>query len=38
MLMSDGLQFLSSRGTLIRVLEVPNEYDTQLVSGVDRSF
>jgi hypothetical protein len=31
MLLSDGLQSLSSRRTLVRALEVPNEHGTQLV-------
>jgi hypothetical protein len=36
MLLLDGLQSLSSRWTLVCTLEVPDEYGTQLVSGVDR--
>jgi hypothetical protein len=38
MLLFDGLQSLSSRWTLVCTLEVPDEYDTQLVPGVDRSL
>jgi hypothetical protein len=36
MLLLDGLQSLSSRWILVRVLEVPNEHGTKQVSGVDR--
>jgi hypothetical protein len=38
MLLLDGLEGLGSRCTLIGALEVPDEHDTQLVSGVNRSF
>jgi hypothetical protein len=35
MLLLDGLVGLGSRRTLIGALEVPNEYGTQLVPGLD---
>jgi hypothetical protein len=38
MLLLDGLEGLSSRQTLVGALEVPNEYGTQLVPGVDGSL
>jgi hypothetical protein len=38
MLLLDGLVGLSSRRTLIGALEVPNEYGTQLVLGVNGSL
>jgi hypothetical protein len=38
MLLCDGLEGLSSRWTLIRALEVPDEHVTLLVPGVDGSF
>jgi hypothetical protein len=38
MLLLDGLQGLSSRWMLICTLEVPDEYGTQLVLGVDGSL
>jgi hypothetical protein len=38
MLLINGLEGLDSKWTLICALEVPNEYDTQLIPGVDGSF
>jgi hypothetical protein len=38
MLLSDGLQGLCCRWTLVRALKVPNEHGTQLVPRSDRSF
>jgi hypothetical protein len=38
MLLLDGLEGLGSRCTLIGALKVPDEHDTQLVPGVNRSF
>jgi hypothetical protein len=38
MLLLDGLEGLGSRRTLIGALEVPDEYGTQLVPGVDGSL
>jgi hypothetical protein len=38
MLLLDGLEGLGSRRTLIGALEVPDEYGTQLVSGVNGSL
>jgi hypothetical protein len=35
MLLSDGLESLSSRWMLVCALEVPDEHGTQLVPGVD---
>jgi hypothetical protein len=37
-LLLDGLQSLSNSWTLVCTLEVPDEYGTQLVPGVDRSL
>jgi hypothetical protein len=37
-LLLDGLKGLSSRWTLIRVIEVPDECGTHLILGVDGSF
>jgi hypothetical protein len=37
-LLLDGLEGLGGRWTLIGALEVPNEYGTQLVPGVNGSF
>jgi hypothetical protein len=38
MLLLDGLEGLNGRWTLIGVLEVPDEYGTQMVPGVNGSF
>jgi hypothetical protein len=38
MLLLDGLEGLDSRWMLIGALKVPEEYDTQLVPGVNGSF
>jgi hypothetical protein len=38
MLLLNGLEGLSSRWMLIRVIEVPDERGTHLVLGVDGSF
>jgi hypothetical protein len=38
MLLLDGLEGLSSRWMLIGALEVPDEYGTQLVPGVNGSL
>jgi hypothetical protein len=38
MLLSDGLQGLCCRWTLIRALKVSNEYGTQLIPQSDRYF
>jgi hypothetical protein len=38
MLLLDDLQSLNSRWTLVCTLKVPDEHDTQLIPGVDRSL
>jgi hypothetical protein len=38
MLLLDCLQCLNGRWTLVRALKVPDEHDTLLVLGVDRSL